>query len=95
MYTVEQATETARVAKMREDERDSHDIQHAVKICRSPKPKSVVCICRPASARLLHMFGQRVNEAVGSDRSAALLASLYHSRWWPMQPRIAPSSPIR
>ena len=38
MYAAEQATETARVAKMRDDERDSHDIQHAVKNCISPFP---------------------------------------------------------
>ena len=30
MYAVEQTTEAARVAKMRADDADSHDIQHAV-----------------------------------------------------------------
>lgn len=41
MYATEQATEAARVAKMRMDDADSHDIQHAVRLhSRIPPPPS-------------------------------------------------------
>ena len=72
MYAAEQATEAARVAKMRDDDRDSHDIQHAVK-AYGPPLSFVTWICR---LHLLHSIFQTATHSGAYSQLESLQRSL-------------------